>query len=595
MAFTTLADRFEQRSRNIYSKFPSSEAQLITIKPDTDNGAFGSTSRIKNDTRAIPVVSTLRDVTRVSRFLQSPDGRLFVGNQALLQTGNTFADTKLYNPLSSILNAVPFVHARRHVPSKILVSNPSGLLQNTTVDDVSSKFNTMAKLQTTGTSNRNLLQTVNNLAKTYAVRQLRNAANTILPLPQKYSRSRPEYIAFEKGGPRIFDPQPLNERGSPRLNVITNIKKVVSTKVTTPLVQRSTALLNRVIPKSLRNVVPPTKKIQPQEKNITFEQAAAEFKNNFYTQNGRTTSRFKSKYLNEVPTPVETSLDSSIVLATEGSTSLNDPYNIAPFQSSLTGPNTTGNVMVDKLNYGNIIKDQSPKSDIIKFVFRDAQGNNPVHFRALMSALKESVKTEFNEQRYVGRTERFVTYGGAKRGVSISFNIVAFTERELDGMWTKINYLTGLAFPKSAVNGFMVPPLFKITVGGIYDNQPCYIESLDYDFLDESITFDIDREVPFAINVTMQLSILEKRSKFHDSPFYKITEDAEQTIRTRNQGARRAQSESSSTINAISKSTGDLTRTSVGRVQRDLLLRQERININDVGRTTAIINQALGQ
>ncbi len=70
----------------------------------------------------------------------------------------------------------------------------------------------------------------------------------------------------------------------------------------------------------------------------------------------------------------------------------------------------------------------------------------------------------------------------------------------------------------------MVPPLFKITIGSIYDNQPCYIESLDYDFLDETITFDINKEVPFAVNVNMQLSILEKRSKFFDSPFYKITE-----------------------------------------------------------------------
>jgi len=75
--------------------------------------------------------------------------------------------------------------------------------------------------------------------------------------------------------------------------------------------------------------------------------------------------------------------------------------------------------------------------------------------------------------------------------------------------------------------------LFTITVGEIYDVQPCYIESLDYDFLDDSITFDIDREVPFAINVTMQLSILEKRSKFHDSPFYKITEDASELAKRR--------------------------------------------------------------
>ena len=143
----------------------------------------------------------------------------------------------------------------------------------------------------------------------------------------------------------------------------------------------------------------------------------------------------------------------------------------------------------------------------------------------------------------MGRTERFVTYGGAKRGLSLSFNIVAFSPGEIDGMWSRVNYLTGLAFPSGVKNGFMVPPLFKMTIGELYDSQPCYIETLDYDFLDETITFDVDKEVPHAINVTMQLSILEKRSKFYDSPFYKITEDAERTarIRSREQQVREQQ------------------------------------------------------
>ncbi len=85
------------------------------------------------------------------------------------------------------------------------------------------------------------------------------------------------------------------------------------------------------------------------------------------------------------------------------------------------------------------------------------------------------LKPEFTEQRYVGRTERFVTYGGVKRSVALNFNVVAFSAEEQYGMWQRVNYLSGLAFPKNVVNGFMVPPLFKITVGGLYDNQPCYL------------------------------------------------------------------------------------------------------------------------
>jgi hypothetical protein len=189
-----------------------------------------------------------------------------------------------------------------------------------------------------------------------------------------------------------------------------------------------------------------------------------------------------------------------------------------------------GNIEFDPKNI-DVYADTN-KTDIIKFVFRRAARDaQPVHFRAFLSSLKENVKPEFNEQRYIGRTERFVTYGGAKRTANFEFNIVAFGSTETDRVWERINYLTGMAFPvKASDNGFMVPPLFKLTIGGIYEEQPCYIETLDYDFLDNTITFDIDKEVSQVVNVKMNVVLLEKRSKFYDSPFYAITEKREQQL-----------------------------------------------------------------
>jgi hypothetical protein len=184
----------------------------------------------------------------------------------------------------------------------------------------------------------------------------------------------------------------------------------------------------------------------------------------------------------------------------------------------------------NQLSYNSIVGNKEEATDIIKFIFSEADGTNPVHFRALISSIKENIKPEYTEQRYVGRIERFVTYSGVKRSVSLQFNIVAMSDAELDNMWLRINNLSGRAFPRAiSANGFMVPPLFKITVGGIYENQPCYIETLDYDFLDESITFDIDKEVSKVINVNMSLTLLEKRTKVYDSPFYKITEQLQGT------------------------------------------------------------------
>ena len=472
----TLKDLFESKMDNIYSKFSPSETQGLVIKPNTQ-GTFGSNNNIKNDTRALPIISTQRDVRRVSTFLTSPEGKLFIGKQVLLQTGNTFSNTKIFNPLSPVINAVPFIHAKRHFELPTF-STPrtSGLLQVNTVDAVSSR----AQPSSGGLG-------------AFISTNLKAFGNAALQRSATYNDSRPEYKAFgysngqsspSSPGPILYNVDPLSARG---------LQKAFS------------------VPKNRVENDPPS----------NFAQQVKEFKQKFYTRNPKVQFRLNSAYIADGtnPLPDTSGKDGPTpTLAVSKKTEIRDPYNINRNISTQT--DTT------RIDYNNIYTNTATqKKDIIKFIFKDVTGNNPVYFRAFLSSIKEMVKPEFYEQRYVGRTERFVTYGGSKRGVNLSFNIVAFSTDEADGMWSKINYLTGLTFPKDvSANGFMIPPLFQITVGNIYENQPCYIESLDYEFLDDTTTFDIDNEVPFVINVNMQLSILERRSRFHDSPFYKITE-----------------------------------------------------------------------
>jgi hypothetical protein len=174
---------------------------------------------------------------------------------------------------------------------------------------------------------------------------------------------------------------------------------------------------------------------------------------------------------------------------------------------------------------------EDAKYDIISFSFQDFginTGEEPtvIPFRAFISNIKETVKPEFTEQQYIGRTERFITYVGAKRFVNLEFHVAAFAEEEIDHTWARINYLTGLAFPKGvSVSGFMIPPLFRINIGKIYKQQPCYIDNLEFEFLEEKTTFDILEEVSQVIKVTATLQLIEKTSRYGNSPFYKITED----------------------------------------------------------------------
>jgi len=381
--------------------------------------------------------------------------------------------------------------------------------------------------------------------------------------------SRPEFSVFKKDGiyqgPVLFPPQPISQRSLPRLNATATFKALTKTAAKIALRNAAVKTIQKIsFGKLLKNTksLPLIQEIQEQTKQFSFAEEALAFKQKFFEKNNsaartfnfsdRDTNgtkssnnlpqtnasiRLNNKFLSErllADTFVDT--DPTRVAISKGDTQLQDPYNVLK-----QGPNGVqlgavyGTSDVNKLNYYGIIGEQE-QTDIVRFTFSNLNGET-VQFRALISSIKESVKPEFTEQRYVGRTERFVVYGGAKRSVSLNFNVVAFSPEEQYGMWQRVNYLSGLAFPQDVKNGFMVPPLFKITVGGLYDAQPCYLENLDYDFLDEAITFDVDRQVPHSVVVNMQLSILEKRSKFYDSPFYKIAEDmVKEQVALRNPG-----------------------------------------------------------
>jgi hypothetical protein len=59
----------------------------------------------KYESRSFPIASAPRDVVRISKFLFSGDGLMFVAKQFLLQVSNAFNETRIYNPSSPLVAA----------------------------------------------------------------------------------------------------------------------------------------------------------------------------------------------------------------------------------------------------------------------------------------------------------------------------------------------------------------------------------------------------------------------------------------------------------------------------------------------------------
>lgn len=195
-----------------------------------------------------------------------------------------------------------------------------------------------------------------------------------------------------------------------------------------------------------------------------------------------------------------------------GGTYFSDAMNIQAFLTE------TGN----ELTQTTIDQMRQTASPLIDLYFFDFVNRRAVPFRAFINGFSEAVTPEFDDStRYIGRIEKNVVYSGVNRECNFALHIHAFTDQELLVIWQKINYLTGLCYPSQYSGGFMVPPLIKLTLGDIYNNQPGYISSLNYSYEDD-VSWEITPgiQAPHGVVVNISFKLLEKKQMQTDSSFY---------------------------------------------------------------------------
>lgn len=101
-------DLFKSQESTIYNKISPYYQAGGGIGPDqpfiytklTDSSTAKNLTRY--DSQALPIGSTVRDVSRIGKFMASGTGLLFIGKQLVLQNANAFNETRIYNPLSVV-------------------------------------------------------------------------------------------------------------------------------------------------------------------------------------------------------------------------------------------------------------------------------------------------------------------------------------------------------------------------------------------------------------------------------------------------------------------------------------------------------------
>ena len=157
----------------------------------------------------------------------------------------------------------------------------------------------------------------------------------------------------------------------------------------------------------------------------------------------------------------------------------------------------------DKINalpiYSSEIAGINPNNvgnDLVKFRIGVINNDNPstriyIHFRAFLDQISDQYTSDWDPTQYIGRGEKFYTYKGFDRKVSLSWTVAAQSKAELIPMYKILNYLASVCAPDYSANGYMRGNIVTLTIGGYFYEQPGLITGFSYEMNEENATWEI--------------------------------------------------------------------------------------------------------
>lgn len=128
--------------------------------------------------------------------------------------------------------------------------------------------------------------------------------------------------------------------------------------------------------------------------------------------------------------------------------------------------------------------------DLIPFWIRSKSTGDTMHFRSIITGLSETVSPSWSTNKFFGNPFNFYTFDSVERSVSFTLTTYCLNPSELSKMWTKIEFLTDIAYPMinqtKSKKRFVTPPIIDFRLGDMYDGKIGFIETLTYNIPDNS-------------------------------------------------------------------------------------------------------------
>lgn len=483
---------FNQRSFKYGDDRPgggsSKQPFVKSVLPDVNSDPTSATGLLAGITRQI--TARVDDLERIGKYLITPKGLQFIAKQELLSAQNPIVPGKpnrfeplkgFYNPLNTLAQVAASgtgVHLEKQ-----------GLLPIGFDDDEVKYEEQYLKLSNDQDSNR--------LENLY----ISKVVGTTIPA----SKATPTGISTDSnfllsylGGPGItrtninFADRRVYGGGNPQIGVFT---------FTSSQLQQEKRLINLGSEEKLSDIRPDFRSKIPESLIFSDQQTVGLF-------GEKATRDYTNLKVNKITR-----------------VGIGDPGKRTRDRSSLYNRDfdTIDKISALPLYKGKVADLKSHSRDFIRFRFEVIDNNKTssstyVHFRAFLGAITDNFGGLWNDSSFVGRGDKFHTYTGFSRDISLSFKVHPQTRDEMAATYQKLTYLASTLAPDySGVGGYMKGNITNLTIGSYFYRIPGFISSLTYTVPEESsweLAFDspeqgneIDQmEVPRHFDVSLQFT-----------------------------------------------------------------------------------------
>lgn len=152
-----------------------------------------------------------------------------------------------------------------------------------------------------------------------------------------------------------------------------------------------------------------------------------------------------------------------------------------------------------------------PVNDFVKLEIGVVVGGGkraPFRFKAFLTSFSDSFTTSYAGKKFFNRPNEIKSFESAGRQISLGFKVAAFTQSDLNILYGRLQTVCQVATIPGVIDGVAAGSnTFDLTLGTWCVQVPVFIESIKLDLQTADYSWDIEKEVPHIIDVSLSCTV----------------------------------------------------------------------------------------